>query len=93
MLWKKAAKAGEEGGDSSGLVVRDSQQTQRDELWLDLRQAGPLDLEHQLSRLCAWVLQADRLGLRYGLRLGASEVRPDSGEAHKRQCLEALATC
>ena len=93
VLWKKAAKAGEQGGDSSGLVVRDSQQTQRDELWLDLRQAGPLDLEHQLSRLCAWVLQADRLGLRYGLRLGASEVRPDSGEAHKQQCLEALATC
>lgn len=93
VLWKKAAKASEQGGESSGLVVRDSQQTQRDELWLDLRQADPPDLEHQLSRLCAWVLQADRLGLRYGLRLGAVEVRPDIGEAHKRQCLEALATC
>ena len=93
VLWKKAAKAGEHSGDSAGLVVRDTQQAERHDLWLDLRQAGPPDLERQLSRLCAWVLQADRLGLRYGLRLGAAEVQPGSGQAHKRQCLEALALC
>ena len=93
VLWKKAAKAGEQRGESDGLVVRDTQQEQRNELWLALHQAGPPDLERQLSRLCAWVLQADRLGMRYGLRLGAVEVEPGSGEAHKRQCLEALATC
>jgi uncharacterized protein (DUF58 family) len=90
VLWKKAAKADEQG---NGLVVRDTQQAQRHELWLDIRQAGPLDLEHQLSRLCAWVLQADRLGLDYGLRLSALEIKPGCGEAHKRRCLEALATC
>jgi hypothetical protein len=44
-----------------------------------------------LSRLCAWVLQAERLGLDYGLRLGTVAVGPDQGEAHKRRCLEALA--
>lgn len=93
VLWKKAAKAGEQGGESAGLVVRDTQQAQRHELWLDIRQAGPLDREQKLSRLCAWVLQADRLGLDYGLRLSALEVKPASGEAHKRRCLEALATC
>ena len=93
VLWKKAAKAGDQSGESAGLVVRDTQQEQHHELWLALRQAGPLGLERQLSRLCAWVLQADRLGLCYGLRLGAVEVQPNSGEAHKRQCLEALATC
>ena len=93
VLWKKAAKAGEHSGDSAGLVVRDTPQAERQDLWLDLRQAGPADLERQLSRLCAWVLQADRLGLRYGLRLGAAEVQPGSGQAHKRQCLEALALC
>ena len=93
VLWKKAAKAGEQGGESGGLVVRDTQQADRHELWLDIRQAGSLDLEHKLSRLCAWVLQADRLGLDYGLRLSALEIKPASGEAHKRRCLEALATC
>ena len=93
VLWKKAAKAGEHSGESGGLVVRDTQQAQRHELWLDMRQAGPLGWEHKISRLCAWILQADRLGLDYGLRLPALEIKPASGEAHKRRCLEALATC
>ncbi|MCJ0762706.1 DUF58 domain-containing protein [Variovorax terrae] len=86
VVWKKAAKADE-------LVSRDSQQAQRHELWLDLAQAGSLGTEHRLSRLCAWVLQADRLGVDYGLRLPGLELKPASGEAHKRRCLEALALC
>ena len=89
MLWKKASKA----DDDRGLVVRDALPAQRHELWLDMRQAGAAGWEHKLSRLCAWVLQADRLGLRYGLRLPGLEIAPGSGEAHKRRCLEALATC
>ncbi|MDQ3058815.1 MAG: DUF58 domain-containing protein [Pseudomonadota bacterium] len=90
VLWKKAAKADDQG---NGLVVRDTQQVQRHELWLDIRQAGPLGLEQKLSRLCAWVLQAEKLGLDYGLRLSALEIAPGSGQAHQRHCLEALATC
>ena len=56
-------------------------------------QAGSLDTEARLSRLCAWLLQADKLGLSYGLRLPGLQIKPSSGEAHKRQCLEALALC
>ena len=90
VVWKKAAKADEAG---NGLVVRDTQQAQRHELWLDFTQAGAGGKEQKLSRLCAWVLQADKLGLDYGLRLSALEIKPATGEAHKRQCLEALALC
>ena len=90
VMWKKAAKADEQG---NGLVVRDTQQAQRDELWLDLAQAGPLATEARLSRLCAWVLRADKLGLSYGLRLPGLQIKPALGEGHKRQCLEALALC
>ncbi|GBU14915.1 membrane protein [Polaromonas sp.] len=90
VLWKKAAKADAQG---NGLVVRDTQQAQRHELWLDFRQAGPLGTEAKLSRLCAWVLQADKQNLDYGLRLPALEIKPSSGPVHQRQCLEALATC
>jgi uncharacterized protein (DUF58 family) len=86
VVWKKAAKADE-------LVSRDTQQAQRYELWLDFGQAGSLGTEHQLSRLTAWVVQAERLGLDYGLRLPGQEIKPATGEAHKRRCLEALATC
>ena len=89
VVWKKVAKAGQ-------LVSRDTQQAQRFELWLNLAQighfgAGAASLDHKLSRLCAWVLAAERLGLRYGLRLPGMELQPDSGEAHKRACLTALA--
>jgi uncharacterized protein (DUF58 family) len=86
VVWKKAAKADE-------LVSRDSQQAQRYELWLDFAQAGAGDTERKLCRLAAWVLQAERLGLDYGLRLPGQQIAPGSGEAHKRRCLEGLATC
>jgi len=86
IVWKKAAKAEE-------LVSRDAEQAQRYELWLDFRQAGHADPEMRLSRLAAWVLQADRIGMDYGLRLPGLQIAPASGESHKRRCLEALATC
>jgi uncharacterized protein (DUF58 family) len=86
VVWKKAAKSQE-------LVSRDTMQAQRHELWLDHAQAGVPDLEARLSRLAAWVLQADKMGQDYGLRLPSQEIPPGTGEAHKRRCLEALALC
>ena len=70
-------------------------------MWLDLAHtglsaaaagtaSGPA-LEQALSRLCAWVLLADKQGLHYGLRLASQEIAPGSGEAHKKNCLQALA--
>jgi uncharacterized protein (DUF58 family) len=84
VVWKKVAK-------SDHLVSRDTQQVQRFELWLDLAKTGTSGIEQQLSRLCAWVLLADRQGAPYGLRIGGTEIAPASGEAHKRACLQALA--
>jgi uncharacterized protein (DUF58 family) len=86
VVWKKFAKADE-------LVSRDNELAQRYELWLDFARAGALGTEHRLSRLTAWVLQADRLGLDYGLRLPGHTVAPASGPSHRRHCLETLATC
>jgi uncharacterized protein (DUF58 family) len=86
VVWKKAAKSQE-------LVSRDTLQAQHQELWLDFTQVGLSDVDARLSRLAAWVLQADKLGLDYGLRLPGIEVPPGAGEAHKRRCLEALALC
>jgi uncharacterized protein (DUF58 family) len=86
VVWKKAAKTGE-------LVSRDAQQAQQFELWLDFAHTGISDTEHKLSRLCAWVLEADKRGLDYGLQLPGVEVKPSTGLAHKKRCLEALALC
>ncbi len=47
--------------------------------------------EARLSQLCRWVIGADAEGLRYGLRIPGTLRGPDHGEAHRRQCLEALA--
>ena len=86
VVWKKAAKSDE-------LVSRDTQQAQRHELWLDHAGCGVADKEAKLSRLTAWVLAADKSGADYGLRILGREIKPSSGEAHKRACLEALALC
>ena len=86
IVWKKVAKADE-------LVSRDAEQVQRYELWLDFAHCGAANTEHKLSRLCAWVLAAEKQGLDYGLRLPGLEIKAASGEGHKRRCLEALALC
>ena len=86
VLWKKAAQTGQ-------WVSRDSQQAQHSELWLDLAQTGSIEREQGLSRLCAWVLEAQDLALDYGLRLPGVEIAPARGAGHQRRCLEALALC
>ena len=91
VVWKKVAQAVARGSDE--LVSRDTQQAQRYELWLDYSACGHLDVERKLSRLTAWVLAADKLGSSFGLRLPGREIKPATGEGHKRQCLEALALC
>ncbi len=84
IVWKKAAKTGE-------LISRDSIALQQHELWLERQHTGLSHPEQQLSRLCAWVLQAEVLGLRYGLGLGDQDIAPDSGPNHQLRCLRALA--
>lgn len=94
VVWKQAAKA--LARDSDELVSRDTQQAQRHELWLDFTLAGSgatSNTEHRLSRLTAWVLEADQRGVDYGLRLPQLELKPANGAAHKQRCLEALALC
>jgi uncharacterized protein (DUF58 family) len=96
IVWKKAAKtwASFEADDPSpsvNLVSRDSQHAAAQELWLDFARTGCADVEASLSRLCAWVVHAESLGLVYGLRLPKSDIAPASGEAHQQQCLQALA--
>ncbi len=86
VLWKKAAQT-----DSSALMVRDSAAAAGRKLWLDRRDTAAADTELALSRLAAWVLQADRLGLPYGLRLGAQSLDPDQGPAQRQAALQLLA--
>ncbi len=91
IVWKKAAQSFAAGRDD--LVSRDALSTQRQQLWLDHTRCGASDLEARLSRLTAWVLMAERMGLDYGLRLPGREFLPDQGPSHRSRCLEAMALC
>jgi uncharacterized protein (DUF58 family) len=96
IVWKKVAKTwasmdADDPSPSVNLISRDTQHAAAQELWLDFAHTGCTDTEASLSRLCAWVVQAESLGLVYGLRLPKTEISPASGEAHQRQCLQALA--
>jgi uncharacterized protein (DUF58 family) len=61
------------------------------EVWLDWHQLAPLGVEERLSRLCQWVIDADREGFSYGLSIPDRRIDRGQGEAHKTACLEALA--
>lgn len=86
IVWKKVARTGE-------LVSRDATATISRELWLDwhgARVAGG-GLEERLARLTAWVLEAERSGCPYGLRLPTQDVPPALGDAHRLALLESFA--
>lgn len=92
VVWKRVAQAMARGSDE--LVSRDHASAQQThELWLDWAHTGTADTELRASRLTAWVLQAERLGMPYGLRLPGREFPPHLGGPHRLQCLEALALC
>lgn len=50
-----------------------------------------LDDEVRLSRLTAWVLEAERMQRPYALQLPGIDIAASSGEAHRQHCLHALA--
>lgn len=61
-------------------------------LWLDWHSLPPqLSEEARLSRLTAWLLQAQDDGVPCGLRLPARELAPAADTAHFHACLKALA--
>ncbi|MEO8353975.1 MAG: DUF58 domain-containing protein [Chthoniobacteraceae bacterium] len=50
--------------------------------------AGGIEL--RLSQLSRWIVQAERQGHEYGLRIPGHEIPPGSGERHFHLCLRAL---
>lgn len=82
--WKALAR-------EQGLMSKQFGGGEREVLWLQWELAAPLEGEARLSRLTRWVIEADSQTLCYGLSLPGRQVEPARGEAHRRQCLEALA--
>lgn len=89
ILWKKTATAMATGHGE--WVRRDQTELNETRLWLDHAQTGLSQPEAILSRLCAWVLEAEKTRIAYGLRLAHLEIPIGTGEAHFRLCLQKLA--
>ncbi|MEW5757250.1 MAG: DUF58 domain-containing protein [Pseudomonadota bacterium] len=82
--WKTLAK-------ERGVMTKQFAGGQAPELIFAWDLLNGMDTEARLSMLCRWVLDAERLGLRYGLHLPQAQLPVDSGAAHRHQCLTALA--
>ena len=61
------------------------------QLMLDHADLHALAPEARLSRLTAWVLEAERRGVPYGLRLASLRIAPGLGASQRDACLRALA--
>jgi uncharacterized protein (DUF58 family) len=82
--WKTLAR-------ERGLHTRQFGGDRADRLWLSFEALAPLDTEQRLAALCRGVLDAERAGRHYGLRLPAETIEPGHGAPHAERCLTALA--
>jgi uncharacterized protein (DUF58 family) len=84
--WKKRAKG-------QGLLTKEFLSGQRgDEQIFTLEELPAAELELQLAWLCRWLLEAERAGLCYGLKLKDQKLLPSRGDYHLHACLRALAS-
>ena len=82
--WKAVAK-------DQGLHTKQFGGDRSDELWLDWRALEHQDKEARLSQLTRWVIDAEQAGMNYGLWIPGTQLSPNHGDAHKHNCLRALA--
>lgn len=50
-----------------------------------------VDIENRLSQLCRWIIAAHQQGIAFGIKMPGLQTSPQLGEAHRQQCLQALA--
>ncbi len=82
--WKTFAKG-------QGLHSKEFISQENPEIWLDYQQTPGRDKEERLSLLCRWIIEAEKNGLNYGLKLVSTIKKPANGTPHFHECLEALA--
>jgi len=74
-----------------GLLTKTFQGQARPSLWIDWEQIDQGTLEQKLGFMTALVLAAEIEEQKYGLRLPGLVIEQDFGNAHKHNCLQALA--
>ncbi|MDP1766768.1 MAG: DUF58 domain-containing protein [Methylotenera sp.] len=82
--WKASSR-------EQGLLIKQFQSEASSILWLDFNATTGNNIELRISQLTRWVVEADKLNLKYGLRLPQLNIQPNTGNSHYQQCLTALA--
>ena len=84
VAWKAYARSGE-------LLSKQFAGADTSSKWFVYDEVDAPDTEARLSVLTRWIVDADRTGRDYGLRLPNAEFPPAHGDAHRHRCLRALA--
>jgi uncharacterized protein (DUF58 family) len=84
IFWKAYSKG-------QGLLIKEFAGAEAPSLFLNWHKLTAETIEKKLSILCAMILKAHGLKLRYGLILPGKKIIPDRDEYHKHRCLRALA--
>jgi uncharacterized protein (DUF58 family) len=84
IAWKASARM-------DRMMVREYEASVHREIELDWFTLGALPHEARIRRLTRWVLEADRLGGRWRVRLPGQLIGPGRGPEHRHACLRALA--
>ena len=84
IAWKAYARGGQ-------LLAKKFSGADTSSQWFDYDALAGVDIEQRLSILTRWIVEADRRGEDYGLRLPGHAFPPAHGSAQRLDCLEALA--
>ena len=84
IAWKAYARSEE-------LLVKELAGAAATAYVLDWDSLGGMDVESRLSQLCRWIVDAHQQGIAYGLKIPGLQLAPQLSEAHRQECLKALA--
>ena len=84
IAWKASARFDK-------LLVREYESAVARDIVLDWHAVAGLPYEQKISRLARWVLEAERSGSRYAMRLPGQQLPPGRGPEHRHACLRVLA--
>jgi uncharacterized protein (DUF58 family) len=84
IFWKAYSKG-------QGLLIKEFSGAEAPSLFFNWYKLKAENIEKKLSMLCAMILKAHGLKLRYGVILPGKKIIPDRDEYHKHRCLKSLA--
>ena len=82
--WKALAK-------ERGLLTKQFGNEAPHEYVFSWHQTEKIEVEHRLSQLARWIMEAHQMNLHFGLELPHLKLPVDHGDLHYHRCLKALA--